>query len=108
MGVHLVGDTIAKLSTLRGMLEKRYTLKTELLSHADLLGQDIEAVVIAADLRDVDSAMGNGELGQQQTNLVDVAGIKIAVKGQHGLAFRRGQRLSRSSPEPIATNSTVQ
>src|SRR3981189_2735185 len=55
MGVHLVGDTIAKLSTLRGMLEKRYTLKTELLSHADLLGQDIEAVVIAADLRDVEN-----------------------------------------------------
>jgi putative nucleotidyltransferase with HDIG domain len=55
MDVHLVGDTIAKLSTLRGMLEKRYTLKTELLSHADLHGQEIQAIVIAADLRDVEN-----------------------------------------------------
>jgi putative nucleotidyltransferase with HDIG domain len=55
MDVHLVGDTIAKLSTLRGMLEKRYTLKTELLSNADLRGQDIQAIVINADLRDVEN-----------------------------------------------------
>jgi response regulator RpfG family c-di-GMP phosphodiesterase len=55
MCVHLVSDTIAKLSTLRGMLEKRYTVTSELLGHADLRGKDIEAVVIAADLRDVDN-----------------------------------------------------
>src|SRR5258708_39345533 len=55
MCVHLVGDNIAKLSTLRGMLEKRYKLRSELLSHADLRGKDIEAVVVAADLRDVDN-----------------------------------------------------
>ena len=55
MSVHLVGDTIAKLSTLRGMLERRYSLTSELLGQADLRGQDIQAVVIAADLRDVDN-----------------------------------------------------
>ena len=55
MCVHVVSDTIAKLSTLRGMLEKRYTLKSELLSHADLRDRDIEAVVVAADLRDVEN-----------------------------------------------------
>ena len=51
MCVHLVGDNVAKLSTLRGMLEKRYALTAELLSHADLRGKDIEAIVVAADLR---------------------------------------------------------
>jgi putative nucleotidyltransferase with HDIG domain len=55
MCVHLVGDNVAKLSTLRGMLEKRYALTAELLSHADLRGKDIEAIVVAADLRDVDN-----------------------------------------------------
>jgi len=55
MAVHLVSDNIAKLSKLRGMLEKRYKLKSELLSHADLRGKEIEAVVVAADLRDVNN-----------------------------------------------------
>jgi putative nucleotidyltransferase with HDIG domain len=55
MCVHLVGDNIAKLSTLRGMLEKRYALTSELLRHADLRGKDIQAIVVAADLRDVDN-----------------------------------------------------
>src|SRR5882757_6458249 len=55
MCVHLVGDNIAKLSTLRGMLEKRYALTSELLGHADLRGKDIQAIVVAADLRDVDN-----------------------------------------------------
>jgi putative nucleotidyltransferase with HDIG domain len=55
MSVHVVSDTIAKLSTLRGMLEQRYTLKSELLSRADFRDKNIEAVVVAADLRDVDN-----------------------------------------------------
>ncbi len=55
MGVHLVSDDIAKLSRLRGMLEKRYALKSELLNQADLRDKDIQAVVVAADLRNVDN-----------------------------------------------------
>jgi putative nucleotidyltransferase with HDIG domain len=65
MGVHLVGDTIAKLSTLRGMLEKCYALKTELLSNAHLGGQDIEAVVVSADLCDVDNLTALKEMSSQ-------------------------------------------
>jgi putative nucleotidyltransferase with HDIG domain len=55
MCVHLVGDNIAKLGALRGMLAERYALSSELLNGADLRGSDIEAVVVAADLRDVDN-----------------------------------------------------
>ncbi|MBV9566394.1 MAG: HD domain-containing protein [Bradyrhizobium sp.] len=55
MGVHLVGDTVAKLSALRGIVGKRYPLKSELLREAALGGRNIDAIVVAADLRDVDN-----------------------------------------------------
>ncbi len=42
----------------------------------------------AADLRDVDAVMREAELGEQQADLVDVAGVEIAVKCQHGVALQ--------------------
>lgn len=69
MCVHLVGDNIAKLSTLRGMLEKRYALTSELLGHADLRGKDIEAIVVAADLRDVDNITALKEISPKLSRI---------------------------------------
>ena len=51
MPVQLVGDTKAKLSALRGILGTRYPLKAALLDDASIRGDDIEAVVVDADLR---------------------------------------------------------
>src|SRR4029077_2594853 len=69
MCVHLVGDNIATLSTLRGMLEKRYTLTSELLGHADLRGKDIQAPVVAADLRDVDNITALKEISPKLSRI---------------------------------------
>src|SRR5450631_283738 len=51
MSVQLVGDTKAKLYALRGILGTRYPLKAALLDDASIRGDDIEAVVVDADLR---------------------------------------------------------
>jgi HD-GYP domain-containing protein (c-di-GMP phosphodiesterase class II) len=53
MNVHLVGDDATKLAALREMLAKRCKLTAELLDEAGIAGQDIDAVVIAADLCEV-------------------------------------------------------
>jgi len=55
MCVHLVGDTQAKLSALRGILGKRYRLQASLLSDAAIGGSGVEAVVVAVDLRIIDN-----------------------------------------------------
>ncbi len=55
MNVHLVGDDAAKLALLRGMLAERCSLTSELIGDADIKGDRIDAVVVAAELRDVDN-----------------------------------------------------
>jgi hypothetical protein len=51
MSVHVVADTVSKLSDLRATLERRYAVTSELLSGAGNEGEDTEAVVVTADLR---------------------------------------------------------
>jgi putative nucleotidyltransferase with HDIG domain len=51
MGIHVIGDSIAGLSAVRAMLEQRYTVTSELLGGAGIRGDDIDAVVVSADLR---------------------------------------------------------
>jgi putative nucleotidyltransferase with HDIG domain len=65
MCVHLVGDNIAKLGALRGMLGERYALTSELLNGADIRGPDIEAIVVAVDLRDVDNITALKQISQR-------------------------------------------
>jgi putative nucleotidyltransferase with HDIG domain len=55
MHVHLVGDDATKLTALHGMLEKRCSLTSEMLGGAHFNGRNIDAVVVAADLRFVDN-----------------------------------------------------
>ncbi|MGC2780144.1 MAG: HD domain-containing phosphohydrolase [Bradyrhizobium sp.] len=55
MNVHLVGDDTAKLALLRGMLAERCSLTSELIGDAGIRGRDIDAIIVAADLRDVDN-----------------------------------------------------
>lgn len=55
MNVHLVGDDANKLKTLSAMLEKRCLLTSEILGDARIASRDIDAVVVAADLRAVDN-----------------------------------------------------
>jgi putative nucleotidyltransferase with HDIG domain len=55
MTVHVVADTIAKLSDLRAMLEKRHAVTSELLSGTGSQGKAPNAVVAIADLRVVEN-----------------------------------------------------
>jgi putative nucleotidyltransferase with HDIG domain len=51
MCIHVIGDNIAEMSAVRALLEQRFTVTSELLGGADLRGDDIDAVVVSADLR---------------------------------------------------------
>jgi putative nucleotidyltransferase with HDIG domain len=68
MSVHIVADTVAKLSDLRTMLAQQYTVTSELLRGACIPGSEIDAVVVTADLRDVENISAlkglSGRLGK--------------------------------------------
>ena len=51
MRIHVIGDTVGKLSMLRATLPSQYGVSSELLSGASLQRRDVDAVVVAADLR---------------------------------------------------------
>jgi putative nucleotidyltransferase with HDIG domain len=55
MTVHVVADTVAKLSILCAMLERQYAVTSELLSGASNRCSESDAVVVAADLRVVEN-----------------------------------------------------
>lgn len=55
MTVHIIADTITKLSTLRAMLESQHAITSELLSGASDPCREADAVVVTADLRVVEN-----------------------------------------------------
>ncbi|MGJ4947604.1 HD-GYP domain-containing protein [Bradyrhizobium sp. HKCCYLS20291] len=65
MKVHLVGDDTAKLTLLRGMLAERCSLTSELIGDAGIKGRDIDAIVVAADLRVVDNIAALKEIADR-------------------------------------------
>ncbi|WP_316230669.1 HD-GYP domain-containing protein [Bradyrhizobium sp. SZCCHNR1051] len=69
MNVHLVGDDTAKLALLRGMLAERCSLTSELIGDADFKGGDIDAIVVAADLRRVDNITALKEISDRLSRI---------------------------------------
>jgi putative nucleotidyltransferase with HDIG domain len=55
MSVHVVADTVVKLSALRAMLEQNYTVTSELLGGAGIRCSESDAVVVTADLRIIEN-----------------------------------------------------
>jgi hypothetical protein len=55
MPVHVVADTVGKLSYLRATLEQQYAVTSELLGCASNQCKDSDAVVVTADLRVVEN-----------------------------------------------------
>jgi len=55
MRVHVIGDSLAKLSTVRAMLERNGSITSELIGDAELKNGSIDAVVLAVDLGVVDN-----------------------------------------------------
>jgi putative nucleotidyltransferase with HDIG domain len=55
MPVHVVADSVSKLSYLRATLEQKYAVTSELLGSASSKHDDSDAVVVTADLRVVEN-----------------------------------------------------
>src|SRR5689334_14048825 len=55
MTVHLVADNASKISAVRGMIEQKHLVTSEMLAGAEIKRKGIEAVVVAADVADVDN-----------------------------------------------------
>ena len=55
MSIHVVADTVSKLSTLRATLEQRYAVTSGLLGSAGQPCSEADAVVVTADLRIVEN-----------------------------------------------------
>ncbi len=53
MRVHVIGDTVDRLSMLRAALPSQCAVSSELLSSASIQHRDVEALVVAADLRNL-------------------------------------------------------
>ncbi len=69
MPVHVVADTVSKLSDLRAAVEQQYAVTTELLGRADSRYSGSDAVVVAADLRVVENIAALKELFGKLTNV---------------------------------------
>jgi putative nucleotidyltransferase with HDIG domain len=57
MSVHVVADTVSKLSALRSMLEQQHAVTSELLSGGGVQCGECDAVVVTADLRIIENVM---------------------------------------------------
>jgi putative nucleotidyltransferase with HDIG domain len=55
MSVHVIADTANKLSTLRAMLQGQHAVTSELLSGTISQCSEVDAVVVAADLRSIEN-----------------------------------------------------
>lgn len=55
MCVHIIGDSKAKLATVGHLIGEKLPTSSELLGKASLRGRNAQAVVVAADLRDVNN-----------------------------------------------------
>jgi putative nucleotidyltransferase with HDIG domain len=69
MRVHVIGDSPAKVSTLRAMLERQYAITSELINDAQIRDVNIDAVLVAADLRIVDNIAAIKQFGKRLSRI---------------------------------------
>lgn len=55
MTVHVIADNASKISAVRGMIEQKHLVTSEMLAGAEIKRKGIEAVVVAADVADADN-----------------------------------------------------
>jgi putative nucleotidyltransferase with HDIG domain len=65
MRVHVIGDNLAKLATLRALLERHCAMTSELIGDAGIRDDAVDAVVVAADLRSVDNITAIKQTGKR-------------------------------------------
>jgi HD-GYP domain-containing protein (c-di-GMP phosphodiesterase class II) len=69
MRVHVIGDSVAKVSTLRAMLERHYPITSELINDAQIKDGNIDAILVAADLRIVDNIAAIKQFGKRLSRI---------------------------------------
>jgi putative nucleotidyltransferase with HDIG domain len=69
MRVHVIGDSPAKISTLRAMLERQFAVTSEPINDAEIRGSNVDAVVVAADLRVVDNIAAIKQFGRKLSRI---------------------------------------
>ena len=55
MTVHVIADNASKIAAVQGMIEQKHVVTSEMLAGAEIKRKGIEAVLIAADVADVDN-----------------------------------------------------
>lgn len=55
MTVHVIADNASKISAIRGMIEQKYLVTSEMLAGAEIRRKGIEAVVVAVDVAGVEN-----------------------------------------------------
>lgn len=69
MNVHLVGDDPTNLAVLRGLLEDRCALTFEFIDDAQMRARDVDAVIVAADLRTVSNITALKDISEQLSRI---------------------------------------
>ncbi|HTO65239.1 MAG TPA: HD domain-containing phosphohydrolase [Bradyrhizobium sp.] len=69
MRVHVIGDSPAKISTLRTMLERQFAITSEPISDAQIRDGNVDAVLVAADLRVVDNIAAIKQFGRRLSRI---------------------------------------
>jgi putative nucleotidyltransferase with HDIG domain len=69
MRVHVIGDSPAKISTLRAMLERRFAITSEPIGDAQIKDGTVDAVLVAADLRVVDNIAAIKQFGRRLSRI---------------------------------------
>jgi putative nucleotidyltransferase with HDIG domain len=69
MRVHVIGDSPAKISTLRAMLERQFAITSEQIGDAEIRNGNVDAVLVAADLRVVDNIAAIKQFGRRLSRI---------------------------------------
>jgi HD-GYP domain-containing protein (c-di-GMP phosphodiesterase class II) len=71
MRVHVIADSPAKVSTLRAMLERQYAITSEPINDAQIRDGNVDAVLVAADLRIVDNIAAIKQFGKRLNRIAN-------------------------------------
>jgi putative nucleotidyltransferase with HDIG domain len=69
MRVHVIGDSPTKISTLRAMLERQFAITSEPIGDAEIRDGNVDAVLVAADLRVVDNIAAIKQFGRRLSRI---------------------------------------